>query len=317
MQQSNPCVTIGIPVYNGENFLQEALDSIQAQTFPDFEIVISDNGSTDRTEEICRRYEEGDRRIRYFRNDINRGAAWNYNQVFALARAKYFRWHGHDDLIGPTYLEQCVAVLDAEPDVVIAYPKSAIIDGVGQVIRRHEDELDLRHPRAHRRIRQFQLSTASLYHPIFGLIRSDELKKTDLIGNFIGSDEILLWQLALAGQFREIPTTLFYRRYHPKASVVANPDYHSRAQWFDPNKKTKIYFKTWDHFFRRIKSIHRSELSPGEKIRVYSEVAKVHVTHPGWMVQDFITLYQQSMNEYKSRKVMYWTENTSMNHEES
>lgn len=312
MQQSNPCVTVGMPVYNGENFLQEALDSILVQTFSDFEIVISDNGSTDKTQEICHRYEERDQRIRYFRNDINRGAAWNYNYAFEQARGKYFRWHGHDDLIAPTYLEKCVGLLDAEPNVVIAYPKSAIIDGSGQIIRHHEDKMNFQYPDAHKRIREFQLSTGSLYHPIFGLIRTDELRKTDLIGNFIGSDEILLWQLALAGQFREIPATLFYRRFHPKASVVANPDYHSRAKWFDPNKKTKIYFKTWDHFFRRLKSIHQAELSSGEKMRVYIEVAKVHLTHPGWMVQDFITMYQQSKNERRAQKTMYWTENVDI-----
>src|SRR3982751_485615 len=100
-----PKVSIGLPVYNGELHLALALDSILAQTYGDFEIVISDNGSTDGTESICRRYAAADPRIRYERNETNRGAAWNYNHVFELSRGEYFKWMAHDDLIEPNYLE--------------------------------------------------------------------------------------------------------------------------------------------------------------------------------------------------------------------
>ena len=96
-----PRVSVGIPVFNGERFLAETIESILAQTFKDFEIVISDNASTDRTEEICRSYAARDPRIRYNRNDTNRGAAWNHNRVFELARGEYFKWQSHDDFCAP------------------------------------------------------------------------------------------------------------------------------------------------------------------------------------------------------------------------
>ena len=99
-----PRVSIGLPVYNGENFLEFALDSILGQTFQDFELIISDNASTDATESICRRYAAKDSRIRYYRNPNNQGAAQNYNRVFALARGEYFKWAAHDDVCKPNYL---------------------------------------------------------------------------------------------------------------------------------------------------------------------------------------------------------------------
>ncbi len=308
MKSEQPKVTIGMPVYNGVDFMAEALDSIRAQTYTDFEIVISDNGSTDETVSLCQEYAARDARIRVYTSETNRGATWNYNRVFELARGEYFRWHGHDDLIGPTYLEECVAVLDREPDVTIAYPKSVIIDEEGEIIRAHDDQMDLRQDDAAERIQGF---LPGLCHPIFGLMRTDVLRQTDLIGNFVGSDEVLLWQLLLAGKFFEVPETLFYRRFHEKASVVANPDFRSRAQWFDPNKKSGIYFKTWHHFFLKLQAIRNAPLSAAEKRRVYTEFGKIHAAHPGFMVQDFITMAQIYSAQRKAQKPEFWVENAN------
>src|SRR5207248_940805 len=116
-----PQISVGMPLYNADRFLQETLDSILAQTFVNFELVISDNASNDRTEEICRAYAARDSRIRYYRKEINRGAAWNHNRVFELSRAKYFKWACYDDLLAPTFLEKCVAVLDCDPGVVLCF----------------------------------------------------------------------------------------------------------------------------------------------------------------------------------------------------
>src|SRR5262245_11232182 len=85
MKKAKPRVSIGMPVYNADKFLPEALQSLVNQSFADFEIVISDNASTDRTEEICRSYAQRDQRIRYFRNTTNIGVFRNFNQVFHLS----------------------------------------------------------------------------------------------------------------------------------------------------------------------------------------------------------------------------------------
>src|SRR5436190_12174806 len=94
----DPIVSIGLPVFNGERYLRQALDSLLGQDFQDFELIISDNASTDRTAEICRAYVAKDRRIRYYRNESNIGSAPNYRRVFELARGEFFKWCSHDDV---------------------------------------------------------------------------------------------------------------------------------------------------------------------------------------------------------------------------
>nr|MDJ0569288.1 glycosyltransferase family 2 protein [Pleurocapsa sp. MO_192.B19] len=128
MNQNQPLVSIGMPVYNGERYLENALNSILAQTFRDFELIISDNGSTDKTEEICRQYANVDRRIRYFRNEQNLGAGWNFDRVAQLATGKYFKWACHDDLCALEFLQRCIEILEQAPNIVLAYPKTLIID---------------------------------------------------------------------------------------------------------------------------------------------------------------------------------------------
>ena len=126
-----PTVSIGLPVYNGENFLADALESLIGQTYGDFEIIVSDNASTDATEEIVRRYMADDERIRYYRNDHNLGANPNYNRTFALARGEYFRWHAHDDRCDAKYLELCIDLLERDPSVSLVHCKTAYIDRNG------------------------------------------------------------------------------------------------------------------------------------------------------------------------------------------
>ena len=128
----HPRVSIGVPVYNGEKYLAAALDSILAQTFTDFEVIVSDNASTDRTEQICREYAARDNRIRYVRQPKNRGMTWNFSHTVDLARGEYFRWHAHDDSCAPTLLDRCVEALDANPEAVLAYPRVQMIDDRGE-----------------------------------------------------------------------------------------------------------------------------------------------------------------------------------------
>src|SRR5262245_56581544 len=122
MKRAIPLVGIGLPVYNGERFLRQTLDSILAQTFKEFELIISDNSSTDKTEEICLEYSRRDARIRYIRQEINLGASRNYNLVFEMTAGKYFRWAAADDLFSADSLEICVATLEKYPEAVLCYP---------------------------------------------------------------------------------------------------------------------------------------------------------------------------------------------------
>ncbi|MEO1346882.1 MAG: glycosyltransferase family A protein, partial [Pseudomonadota bacterium] len=116
----SPRVTIGVPVYNGDAYLAEALDSILNQTFTDFEVIISDNASTDGTEQICRDYAARDDRVRYIRQEKNLGAAPNFNLLVPIARGEYFKWAASDDLIAPEFLNYCVEALEKEFDASLA-----------------------------------------------------------------------------------------------------------------------------------------------------------------------------------------------------
>ena len=117
MDRTSPKLSLGIPVYNGAAYLAQLFDCLRGQTLTDYEAIISDNASTDATEQICRRVAAADPRFRYQRNARNIGAAPNFNRVFEQATGQYFKWTAHDDLLAPTYLERCVAVLDDDPSV--------------------------------------------------------------------------------------------------------------------------------------------------------------------------------------------------------
>jgi GT2 family glycosyltransferase len=110
-----PLVSIGMPVHNASRYLRNALDSLLAQDYANFEIVISDNASTDATEQICREYAEHDRRVLYHKVEQNMGAIWNFNNVFELAKGKYFMWAAYDDIRNPRCVSACVKALEAHP----------------------------------------------------------------------------------------------------------------------------------------------------------------------------------------------------------
>jgi glycosyltransferase involved in cell wall biosynthesis len=133
MTRTTPRVSLGMPVYNGEAYLEEALRSLLGQTFEDFELIISDNASTDRTRSICLDYAAHDRRIRFLRNEINVGFCRNQNRVIESSTGEYFLLTHHDDVRAPNYLERTVAVMDADPSIVVCYTKTRDIDERGNL----------------------------------------------------------------------------------------------------------------------------------------------------------------------------------------
>lgn len=261
----SPCVSIGMPVYNGENYLEEAINSILGQTFTDFELIISDNASTDRTEEICSIYASRDSRIRYYRNEENLGASANYNRVFELANGKYFKWMAHDDLCAPEFLEKCVKVLDQDPAVILAFTGTKEIDETGIVIGEYAPKPNLGAGTPHERFYE-SVCLPNSCTSVFGLVRSDVLRRTRLIGNYVSSDRPLLGELSLRGRFYEIPEYLFFKRVHPEAHWKVYSTRHLRQRWYDPNKVTKLTFPHWRLLWEHLFSIKRVRLSRSERI---------------------------------------------------
>lgn len=213
MTYRKPLVSIGMPVYNGDKSIREALDSLLAQDYENFELIISDNVSTDRTAEICQEYLAKDKRIRYYLNETNLGAVRNFNRVFELSTGKYFAWAAHDDLWDPTYIRKCVRVLEGNPSVVLCCTSLTFIDEDGR-LRDIEyegyDNPDLSSPDIHERVRILILRDG--WFAIYGLIRADALKRTGLARKVYGWDVVLLMELCLLGAFAKVPEVLFYYR---------------------------------------------------------------------------------------------------------
>jgi glycosyltransferase involved in cell wall biosynthesis len=264
-----PRVSIGLPVFNGEKFLRECLDSLLAQTFADFEIIICDNASSDGTEEICRAYAARDRRIRYHRNPENLGAGRNYNLTFELARGELFKWASHDDVCAPRFLQACVEELDRNAEAVLAFPKMVDVDeggrslgvrNISHIPRWERGAYD----RAHRRFRNL-LRTDYTVEEIFGVIRSEVLRKSELIRNYTDSDRTLLVQLGLHGKCVEVPELLFYHRLHAGMSTRAYVQWQERASWFDPTKAGRPVYPLWTQFFRYLRVVAVAPVTLAEK----------------------------------------------------
>jgi glycosyltransferase involved in cell wall biosynthesis len=281
-----PRVSVGVPVYNGERYLEEALDSILSQTFNDYELIISDNASNDRTEVICRNYAGRDRRVRYYRSPENRGAPWNFNRVFELSRGEYFRWHCADDFIDPELLQKCVNVLDNNPEVILCYPSAIRVDVHGKFITYYDSRLDLRYPSAKDRFHHFYRNVG-LCIVQYGLIRSNVLRKTSLFGNYIGSDIVFLAELTLYGLFFEIPEYLFYVRLHPQASTSIT-SIEELKYFYDPKNRSKFYMRYWRHMWEKFKVIEKSPLTNREKKILFYMVFRDAISNRGVMLSEIV-----------------------------
>jgi glycosyltransferase involved in cell wall biosynthesis len=267
MSRIEPTISIGIPVYNGENYLAAALDSILAQSFSDFELIISDNASTDATAEVCRKYQARDARIRYYRNQTNLGAARNHNQVFEFSSGKYFKWASHDDVLAPDFLSRCVSVLERDPFVVLSYAKITLIDDFNNRTSPLQETLaSVASSSPSERFGGVILHDR-LCADIYGVIRSEALRKTSLIGPYVGSDRTLRAELALLGRFHEVPEYLFFLRDHAARSVRSMPAHHQRVAWFDPERTDQKVLPHWRMLLEYWKAIQRAPLSSGQRFR--------------------------------------------------
>ncbi len=269
-----PTASIGLPVYNGEKYLEQALNSILAQSYTDFELLISDNASTDRTQEICQTYLAEDPRIIYHRNEKNLGAAPNHNLVFKLASGKYFKWMGYDDIVAPNFMARCVEILDSNTDVVLCFPKSLIIDDQGNVVDEFDYTFrtDLQEP--HKRFGNFvfHLKTGNLF---YGLMRADTIRKTSLHGSYPSSDLVFLAELALHGQFYVIPEPLFYRRKHLEQSTKGTLKVErDRVLWFDTSNEGKILLPKWQYLFGYLRAIRNGPVNRSQQAYCYLQMVR-------------------------------------------
>jgi glycosyltransferase involved in cell wall biosynthesis len=279
---NKPSVSIGLPVYNGQKYLRQALDSILIQNYKDFELLVLDNASTDNTEKICREYAKKDRRLKYFRNKKNIGGPANYNLGFKLSAGKYFKWAAYDDVLGPEYLEKCVRILDSDPSIVLCHSRVGCIDENGTLIGNYDDKTlpKISSFKAHERFSDL-ISFRNVCWSIHGVMRSSCLGKTPLHGSYIDADRNLLAEIGLIGRMYEIPEHLFFRRDHPDAYTrkyysknVVVRDYRNQLVWWTGKKnKSLLVLPHWKNLLELIISVNRVPLSLSERMLCYREIA--------------------------------------------
>lgn len=255
-----PLVSIGMPLFNGASHLHRALDSILAQEYNHFELIISDNGSTDETEDICQFYAARDRRIIYLRNNHNRGYSWNFNHVLELAKGKYFFWATHDDVRAPSYINKCVDRMEKNEKAVLCQAYTLVyIEGME--IPLHLATMDsivgLACPeRRFSEVLNYLPATA-----MYGLLRTDIAKKLRPWGNYLSTDIVFTHELSLYGEFMQVPEELFFY-YSRSQRRTPEEDYSNLSPG---SRISRWYFPFLVIALQHTVSIHRSPLTVLQK----------------------------------------------------
>jgi glycosyltransferase involved in cell wall biosynthesis len=209
MKSELPLVSIGVPVYNEERFLEETLTSLLAQDYPNIEIILSDNASTDRTADICQQIAAQNPSVTFHRFDENRGAPENFQYVLDHSSGTYFMWAAGHDLWSPNTISECVNMLEGIPESAIAIGSSQWIDENGDTMTLVSGWTDTRgmHPVA----RFFSVFWGNM-HPVLGLIRKSYLEELGQFRPFAGADLVLLSELSLRGDFLHAANATWKRR---------------------------------------------------------------------------------------------------------
>jgi len=287
---TSPRLSIGLPVYNGAQYLPSSLDALLGQTYGNFELIVSDNASTDDTEEICRRYCAMDDRIRYLRQLRNIGAAPNHNLLLAHARGELFKWASHDDLYGRHLLADCVAALDERPDIIVAHSLQAIIDQTDNV----RCTVDYPHrtdsPRPSVRLRSILFEPSG--DDFYGVFRTDLLRRAKPLGSHYHSDRTFVAELALLGRFHQVRQIQYFRRDHQDRALRANPTVRAWCANLDPRRTSRMHPTARllaECALEFLSAIARVPMAPAERRACYRDLAhwwvvrnRLYDGEPGW-----------------------------------
>jgi glycosyltransferase involved in cell wall biosynthesis len=228
-----PRISVLLPVYNGELYVSQAIQSVLNQSYSDFELIISDNASTDKTIAICRDAERRDKRVRLVQSKTNRGLAWNFNRAFKFAKGGYVCWLPHDDLFESDYLLRCLETIEEDRGAALVYSSFNYINELGCVAK----VVDPDNPGSEKTASQrfLRVLDDSMCDPICGLIRTAILKQTRLHGSYADSDRVLLAEIALRGRFKLVRERLYSRRFHDEQLTRRCHDRWERSLVYDPS----------------------------------------------------------------------------------
>lgn len=265
-------LTIALPVYNGERFLGEAIESILSQDYTDFALHISDNASTDATEEIGRELAARDRRVTFERHPVNRGMLWNFNHCVRATESPLFKWAAHDDVLLPQWLGRCVEVLEERPEAVLAFTRRVKIDEAGTVVKQNKDrELRFTEPDSPPHVRfEDWLRLRRGCIEVFGVARRSVMLETRLLGQYQACDRVYLAEMALRGPFAEVPEVLFLHREHRGRSIRMARDEGQQLHVFGTSTRGAFAFPTWRLAFEYGRAVHRAPVPRDERWRSYA-----------------------------------------------
>ena len=284
-----PKVSIGVPVYNGGQFLERAIDSLLSQTFADLEIVVSDNASTDDSRDIIRRAAKRDPRVRYSFNEVNRGLVWNHRRVIALARGEYFMFAPHDDWFAEDYVERCVELLDARPDVTYALSEAILVDAEAREIGRERLRQRVDDPSPSTRFWDLLVVQGGVNW--YGLARRELFARIGRYRSVPRSERIVLAELALWGPFGVVPGRLYFRRVHEGQATALRRSRRAEAVVLDPRRSAGIRGREVvliaEYALGFLEAVVRAPLSIGERARALRSYARWLLGHvPGFAIAD-------------------------------
>ncbi len=286
---NEPLVTIGIPVYNGMPYLSEAVESTLRQSYSALEIIISDNGSDDGTEQYCRELRERDARVRYYRSDVNRGAGSNFNQVLLRARGAYFKWLASDDTIEPDFVSESLLALASCPGSTLAVPDARFVDLAGNVLGDTDDFVDagilsllgVKSPvRSFGAMTRLVLADGRAAMPIvFALGTTEAFKCAGRIGAYYAADCVMASSFALSG--RLVPARsarTYFRRHHGSSSSGSRSDEATTQQaFYDPRVKNRMiaFVNYRRRYFEFVRAPLRAQMSQRTRIVAVAAAAGI------------------------------------------
>jgi glycosyltransferase involved in cell wall biosynthesis len=248
--RTEPLVSVGMPVFNGGRYIERAIESLLAQSFRDFELIISDNASTDNTQALCERYAGLDARVRYLRQPENIGAPRNYNVVVHEARGTFFKWSSASDECAADSLAKCVATLQADSGAVLAFGRTRFIDEDGALLEVYDGDFSVTGATPSERF-EFVCRHLVLNNAQSALIRLDVLRRTALDRLYPHGDPVLMAELALHGRWHLLPDVLSYRRtgrdnFTPQRTLA------EITRIYDPRRTRPMVLinwrRHWDYF---------------------------------------------------------------------
>jgi glycosyltransferase involved in cell wall biosynthesis len=253
-----------MPAYNAARHIRAAIRSILAQSVTELELIIYDNASTDDTEALCREAAAGDPRVRYFRNERNLGAAENYNLTLRAARGRYFKWSSSNDLCHPDFLRACIAALESDADVVIAYPRTRLFIDDPEVGESYADHLGLESDDPGVRFIRF-VDGVGLNNIMNGVCRTDVLRQVPPIRAHVGSDQVTFAAMTLRGKVVEVPEEYFYRRMDAESATRLGGNEAVRRH-YDPSGRKHMVFQLWRLYLEYMSAVISSPLSVRQRI---------------------------------------------------